>query len=98
MILIRINSHTAFPHLIDLSGVAINAPGGTTNQKVASSSLAGRTTKNNSLQKIKTTKSELQARVEGYQPIGFHINKIGLRTGAITAFLAPIAMLSDYYR
>jgi hypothetical protein len=44
-ILVAANIHAASRHLCDLYGVANNTPGGTTNQKVASSSLAGRTLK-----------------------------------------------------
>jgi hypothetical protein len=42
-ILITPNSHEEVTHILDLSGFTKNAPGGTTNQKAASSSLAGRT-------------------------------------------------------
>jgi hypothetical protein len=37
------NNHADATHILDFSGFTKNAPGGTTNQKVASSSLAGRT-------------------------------------------------------
>jgi hypothetical protein len=49
LILILAFIHGAFPHLFDFYGVAKNGPGGTTNQKAASSSLAGRTLWNQSL-------------------------------------------------
>jgi hypothetical protein len=42
-ILMRANIHTCLTQILDFAEFAENAQGGTTNQKAASSSLAGRT-------------------------------------------------------
>jgi hypothetical protein len=50
-ILIGAYNHEGLSHFIEFYGFVENAPEGTTNQKAASSSLAGRTIKINNLQK-----------------------------------------------
>ena len=64
------NNHADATHILDFSGFTKNAPRGTTNQKVASSSLAGRTIKINNLQLLHSTLiCEIPSRYQFWVPI-----------------------------